>query len=115
MTRRTADRFRASKRDRDEAIAELERALLQELWDSPDRLSTMGASPVIIPPPPPVPEPMLTDGQKALIKKAIAIVAPIIAGAILTALQMMGATTTHKIPDRDPVTIPSVATVHREE
>lgn len=113
MARRTADRFRASKRARDEAVAELERALLQELWDAPDRMSAMGMQPCIVPPPPP--EPMLTEGQKTLIKKAIAILAPIIAGAIMAALQMMGATSTYKPPQRDPVVIPSATTGQRDE
>lgn len=102
------DRFKESRARREAAIAELERALLQELWDAPDRQSHIHPPAVACKPPavackPPVvtasePPESQARGLSTQAKQVITIVATAVALAIAGTLKGTGATTPHEIP-----------------
>jgi hypothetical protein len=91
MNRRQVDRFRESRERREEALAELERRLLEELWDTPsqvlDRPSRVHPPPVETEAPPSAPR-----GLSPQAKQAITVVAMAIGTAIVSALSSMGTT-----------------------
>lgn len=98
MHKRQVDRFRESRERRDKALGELERLLLEELWDTPsqvlDRPSRV-LSPVRVESEAP---PSRSGGLPKQTKQVITTVAVALATAIVSALANMGATKTHEPP-----------------
>lgn len=99
MHKRQVDRFRESRERRDKALGELERLLLEELWDTPSQVVDRPSR--VLPPVPRVdtePPPSRSGGLSKQTKQVITTVAVALATAIVSALANMGATKTHEIP-----------------
>lgn len=99
MTQRLSVRLRASRERREQALEELERRLLEELWDTPSQVLDRPSR--ALPPVPRVdtePPPSRSGGLSKQTKQVITTVAVALATAIVSALANMGATKTHEIP-----------------
>ena len=97
MNKRQADRFRLLRERREQALEDLERRLLEELWDTPsqvhDRPSRVHPPPIESEAPPSAPR-----GLSPQAKQAITVVAMAIGTAIVSALSAIGATKQHDQP-----------------
>ena len=106
MHQRLSDRLRASRERREQALEDLERRLLEELWDTPSQVHDRPSR--VHPPvqvdveePPPT---VRSRGLSTQAKQVITIVSMAVATAIVSALTAMGATKPHELPKPEPKT-----------
>lgn len=103
MHKRQIDRFRESRERRGEALEDLERKLLSELWDTPSQVLDRQSR--VHPPPVEVEEPQPSRrGLSTQTKQLITYAAVALATAIVGALSGMGATKPHELPKAEPKT-----------